>query len=65
MVDLDDFEQGNPYKYEEALPVQLDSAFNMYKYERFVLTNLAVSEIQKKIYAVDDIDGRTYQIAFY
>lgn len=24
-----------------------------------------VSEIQKKIYAVDDIDGRTYHIAFY
>ena len=48
MVDLDDFEQDNPYKYEEALPVRLDLAFNMYEYERFVLTNLAVSEIQKK-----------------
>ena len=65
VVDLDDFEQDNPYKYEEALPVRLDLAFNMYEYERFVLTNLAVSEIQKKIYAVDDIDGRTYHIAFY
>ena len=65
VVDLDDFEQDNPYKYEEALPVRLDLAFNMYEYERFLLTNLAVSEIQKKIYAVDDIDGRTYQIAFY
>ena len=31
VVDLDDFEQDNPYKYEEALPVRLDLAFNMYE----------------------------------
>ena len=36
------------------------------KVSRFELeSSLKLSEIQKKIYAVDDIDGRTYHIAFY
>ena len=36
------------------------------KVSRFELeSSLKLSEIQKKIYVVDDIDGRTYHIAFY
>ena len=36
------------------------------KVSRFEIeSSLKLSEIQKKIYAVDDIDGRTYHIAFY
>lgn len=61
-VDLEDDMQENPYRYEEALPSGLDAELNMYVYERYVLTNLAVKKLHCEVYNVKDSTGNTYDI---
>lgn len=63
-IDIDDFEQEHPYKYEEALPCGLDEELNMYILKRYVLTNLAVLQVHHDVYAITDIDGKAYHIIF-
>lgn len=64
IVDVDDYEQEQPYKYEEALPFGLDAEVNMYLYQRYVLTNLAVQHAYCDVFRVADVDGEEYRIAF-
>lgn len=63
-VDIDDFDQEKPYKYEEALPCGLDSELNLYILKRYVLTNLAVLQVNSDVYAITDFDGKEYHIVF-
>ena len=50
----------NPFKYEEALPVGLDSDTNQYLMEKFVFTNMTLGAIEEPVW---EISGK--QILFY
>lgn len=63
-IDIEDWEQDNPFRYEEILPCALDSELNQYLFKKYVLTNMAVLETKCDVYTVNDIDGASYQIAF-
>lgn len=63
-VDLDDFEQENPFKYEENLPCGLDEELNMYVFKRYTLTNLSVTKAYKEVYKIADINGTQYSVVF-
>ena len=63
-MDLDDFEQENPFKYEENLPCGLDEELNMYVFKRYILTNLSVTKAYKEVYKIADINGTQYSVAF-
>lgn len=63
-VDIEDYEQEQPYRYEEALPCGLDETLNRYQYQRYVLTNLSVVKAEDAVYAVPDVDGGNYHIVF-
>lgn len=43
----------NPFKYEEALPISLDEETNQYRMERFVYTNMQLSDIAGDIWSVN------------
>lgn len=50
----------NPFKYEEALPTCLDAETNQYLLEKFVYTNMTLSEIKEEVW---NIGGK--RIVFY
>lgn len=50
----------NPFKYEEALPIRLDTETNQYLLEKFVYTNMTLSEIKEKVW---DVGGK--KVIFY
>ncbi len=63
-IDIDDYEQTRPYRYEEELPYALDAELNMYIHKKYVLTNLMVERTECDIYKVRDIDEKEYNIVF-
>lgn len=65
MVDVDDYEQENPFKYEEALPCGLDRELNQYVFQRYVLTNMAVTQALCVVYEIQDVNQKKYNITFY
>lgn len=42
----------NLFKYEEALPIELDSVTNQYVIEKFIFTNMELAEIKDEIWSV-------------
>lgn len=63
-VDIDDYEQERPFKYEEELPYALDAELNMYLHKKYVLTNLLIERAECDVYSVCDIDKKEYHIVF-
>lgn len=63
-IDMDDYEQERPYKYEEALPYGLDEELNIYIHKKYVLTNLMVVQVKCDVFSVYDIDKKEYYIVF-
>lgn len=52
--DEDDEEDIPEFKYEEKLPVGLDSQLNLYEYETFCYTNMKVTLKEKEIFKTED-----------
>lgn len=63
-IDLEDYEQNNPYKYEEALPYGLDEELNAYQMKRYILTNMAVIQCSCEVYSISERDNKSYNIVF-
>lgn len=63
-IDLDNYEQDRPYKYEEALPYALDAELNMYIHKKYVLTNMLVKRTESDVYKILDTDKKEYRIVF-
>lgn len=52
--DYDDDEETPEFKYEEKLPVGIDSHMNLYEYENFCYTNIKVRIEEKKIFKTEN-----------
>ena len=50
----EDEEEVPEFKYEEKLPVGIDSHLNLYQYETFCFTNMKVTLKEKKIFKTED-----------
>ena len=50
----EDEEEVPEFKYEEKLPVGIDSHLNLYQYETFCFTNMKVTLKGKKIFKTED-----------
>ena len=46
--------RSSEFKYEEKLPVGIDSHLNLYQYETFCFTNMKVTLKGKKIFKTED-----------
>ncbi len=53
-VELDDFDQDNPYKYEEKLPFGLDKEMNQYILKKFILSNMEIISCSADVYKITD-----------
>ena len=52
--EYEDEEEVPEFKYEEKLPVGIDSHLNLYQYETFCFTNMKVTLKEKKIFKTED-----------
>ena len=52
--EYEDEEEVPEFKYEEKLPVGIDSHLNLYQYETFCFTNMKVTLKGKKIFKTED-----------
>ena len=52
--EYEDEEEVPEFKYEENLPVGIDSHLNLYQYETFCFTNMKVTLKGKKIFKTED-----------
>lgn len=61
LIDMQDYDTENPFKYEESLPIGIDENLNLYDMNKFVYTNISLTDIKGDVYKVDK--GRN--IMFY
>ena len=52
--EYEDEEEVPEFKYEEKLPVGIDSHLNLYQYETFCFTNMKVTLKEKEIFKTED-----------
>lgn len=53
-VDMEDFYTENPFKYEEALPFSLQKETGFYEMEKFVYTNMPLTESKDAAFRVNE-----------
>lgn len=54
LVDMEDWDTENPFKYEESLPLSLDESTNSYQMEKFIYTNMPLKELSGTAYCVEE-----------
>lgn len=54
LIDIEDWDTENPFKYEEFLPLSLDERTNSYQMEKFIYTNMPLKEWSGTAYCIEE-----------